>query len=94
MRVLWLAVAFPWQVRSLRFIRMMSNNEQRRYARGEALFREGEDAHEMYIITSGHVQVRRAHPHPHEPPPTRAESSYGSGSNGRRALLRLRAHRT
>ena len=44
-------------MRSLRFIKMMSNNEQRRYARGDTLFKEGEDAHEMYIITSGQVQV-------------------------------------
>ena len=44
-------------LRSLRFIRMMSNNEQRRYAKGEHLFREGEDARHMFIITSGRVQV-------------------------------------
>ena len=44
-------------LRSLRFIRMMSNNEQRRYAKGEHIFREGEDARHMFIITSGQVQV-------------------------------------
>ena len=44
-------------MRSLRFIRMMSNNEQRRYRRGDTLFHEGEDARHMYIITSGKVQV-------------------------------------
>ena len=44
-------------MRSLRFIKMMSNHEQRGYTRGDTLFREGEDAHEMYIITSGRVQV-------------------------------------
>ena len=36
---------------------MMSNNEQRRYGRGDTLFNEGEDARHMYIITSGKVQV-------------------------------------
>jgi len=44
-------------LRSLRFINMMSNNEQRRYGRGDTLFREGEDARHMFIITSGRVQV-------------------------------------
>jgi hypothetical protein len=28
-----------------------------RYSRGDTLFREGEDAHEMFILTSGRVQV-------------------------------------
>jgi CRP/FNR family cyclic AMP-dependent transcriptional regulator len=36
---------------------MMSNNEQLRYKRGDTLFREGEDARHMFIITSGRVQV-------------------------------------
>ena len=44
-------------MRSLRFIKMMSNHEQRKYGKGDTLFREGEDAHEMFIITSGLVQV-------------------------------------
>ena len=44
-------------LRSLRFIKMMSNNEQRRYGCGENIFREGEDARHMFIITSGRVQV-------------------------------------
>ena len=34
--------------RSLRFIDMMSNNERQTYAKGEALFREGEEANNMY----------------------------------------------
>ena len=43
--------------RSLRFLSMMSNHEQRRYGRGDTLFREGEDARQMFIITEGKVQV-------------------------------------
>ena len=44
-------------MRSLRFIKLMSNNEQRRYERGDTLFREGDDASHMFIITAGRVQV-------------------------------------
>jgi len=43
--------------RSLRFIYMMSNNEQRRYPHGAVLFREGDEADHMYIIKAGSVQV-------------------------------------
>jgi len=43
--------------RSLRFIKMMSLNERRRYTHGDALFREGETAGTMFIIKSGRVEV-------------------------------------